>query len=105
MINKYKNGQTIILANSVTKQNLAILHINDFYRINLTNKEYLNITNQLLGEELENLINTDLVNYYFTPGNIYNLVKFAEQNNYNLSKLDLKNFLKIIIKENPIILI
>jgi DNA polymerase III subunit delta' len=70
------------------------------YKINLTNDQYLIITNFLLGDELKNLINIDLINYYFTPGNILNLVKFAGKHNYNLSELNLKNFLKIIIKES-----
>ena len=70
------------------------------YKIYLTNKECLQISNQLLNDKLENLINMDLINYYFTPGNIYYLVKFAQQYNYDLSNLDLRSFLKIIIKEN-----
>ena len=45
-------------------------------------------------------MNEDLLNYYSTPGNIYNLVKFAENNKFDLKKIDLKTFLKIIIKEN-----
>ena len=70
------------------------------YKIHLTNKECLQISNQLLNDKLENLINMELINYYFTPGNIYYLVKFAQQYNYDLSNLDLRSFLKIIIKEN-----
>ena len=70
------------------------------FRINLSNKECLNIINNLLDNRLENFINLDLINYYLTPGNIYYLAKFAERNNYDLSKINLKNFLKIIIKEN-----
>ena len=70
------------------------------FKINLTNQECLNISNQLLGEKLEILINKDFINYYFTPGNYYSLIKFANENNYDLSELDLKNFLKILIKEN-----
>ncbi len=70
------------------------------YKINLTNKECLEISNHLLNDKLENLINMELINYYFTPGNIYYLVKFAQQYNYDLSNLDLRSFLKIIIKEN-----
>ena len=70
------------------------------YKINLTNKKCLEIVNQLLGQELDNLINKDLISYYFTPGNIYYLIKFAEQYKYNLLELDLKKFLKILIKEN-----
>ena len=70
------------------------------YKINLSNNECLNILNILLGDKIENLVNLDLINYYFTPGSIFYLVKFANQYNFNLSELDLKNFLKIIIKEN-----
>ena len=70
------------------------------YKISLTNKECLEISNQLLDNKLENLINKELINYYSTPGNIYYLSKFAEQYNYDLSNLDLRSFLKIIIKEN-----
>ena len=69
------------------------------YRINLTNNECFEIANHLLSGKLENLINKDLINYYFTPGLIYNLIKFTEQYNYNLQEYDLKKFLKISIKE------
>ncbi len=70
------------------------------YKIYLTNKECLEISNQLLDNKLENLINKELINYYSTPGNIYYLAKFAEQYNYDLSNFDLRSFLKIIIREN-----
>ena len=70
------------------------------YKIKLTNKECLDISHFLLGDKLDNLVNSDLVNYYFTPGNIYYLIKFANQYDYNLSKHDLRSFLKNIIKEN-----
>ncbi len=69
------------------------------YKINLTNKECLDISNQLLNNKLENLVNKDLINYYFTPGEIFYLLKFSNLNNYNLLDFDLKNFLKILIKE------
>jgi len=70
------------------------------YKINLSHKECSEVSNQLLGEELYELINKDLINYYFTPGNIYYFIKFANQHNYNLLDLDLKKFLKIMINEN-----
>ncbi len=70
------------------------------YKINLTHKKCLQISNQLLNTKLEKVINLELIDYYFTPGNIYYLAKFAEQYNYDLSDLDLRSFLKIIIKEN-----
>ncbi len=70
------------------------------YKISLSNKEVLEITNKILDGKLSENINKELVNYYLTPGNIYNLVKFAKLNDYDLSNFDLKDFLKTLIKEN-----
>ena len=70
------------------------------YKINITHKECFDISNQLLGQKLNSLINDDLINYFFTPGEIFNLIKFADKNKYNLLDFDLKGFLKIIIKDN-----
>ena len=70
------------------------------FRINLSNKECLDISNKLLNNNLESLINKDFIYYYLTPGNIYHLVKFADEYDYDLLDLNLKNFLKIIIREN-----
>ena len=67
------------------------------YRINLSNKKCLDISNQLLDNNMKNLISNDLINYYFTPGEIYQLIQFATQNDYDLSNIDLKRFLKILI--------
>ena len=69
------------------------------FKMNLSNDESLNISTKLLNENLDGLINADLINYYSTPGEIYNLIQFSLQNNYNLSKLDLKSFLKVLIKD------
>ena len=69
------------------------------FKISLGNNDYLKISNQLLNDDLDNLISKDLINYYFTPGEIYNLVQFSLQNKYDLSNIDLKSFLRILIKE------
>ncbi len=69
------------------------------FKISLGNNDYLKISNQLLNDNLENLISKDLINYYFTPGEIYHLVQFSIQNKYDLSNIDLKSFLRILIKE------
>ncbi len=70
------------------------------FKIFLSNKENLEIANKLLDGKLFSLINKDLINYYFTAGNIYSLITFAKKNNYDLSDLNLKDFLKILIKNN-----
>ncbi len=68
------------------------------FRINLSNKEYLHISNQLLNNDVHSIISSDLINYYFTPGEIYRLFRFSSENNYDLSNIDLKSFLKLLIE-------
>ena len=70
------------------------------YKINLTNKECVYVSSQLLNANIEEIINKDLINYYFTPGEAFYLVKIANQFNFNLIELNLKKFLLILIKEN-----
>ena len=70
------------------------------FKIFLSNKDSLAIADKLLGGNLSNSINMNLINYYLTPGNIYNLVKFSNENNYDLLNLDLTSFLKKIISNN-----
>tara|TARA_B100000900_G_scaffold109660_1_gene91523 strand:- start:318 stop:1250 length:933 start_codon:yes stop_codon:yes gene_type:complete len=70
------------------------------FRINLSYMESAKIIYQLLNKDLENLINKDFVNYYSTPGYVYGLVQFSQKYNFDLLKLDLKNFLKILIQDN-----
>ncbi len=89
-----------ILINSNKKILPTILSRCINFNIFLTNKESLEIANNLLNGKLDDTINKDLINYYFTPGNIFNLVKFAELYEYDLFNYDLKRFLKIIIKKN-----
>ena len=70
------------------------------YKIFLNHDNVINITNKLLGDDVFNRINQDLLNYYSTPGKIYRLINFFESNNYDLKKYNLKDFLKLIIKDS-----
>ena len=89
-----------ILINNNKKVSPTLLSRCINYKISLSNKEVLEISNKLLDGKLSKSINKELINYYLTPGNIYNLVKFAVSNNYDLSNFDLKDFLNTLIKEN-----
>ena len=89
-----------ILINSNRKILATLLSRCINYKISLTNKECLEITNNLLNGNLKKMINDDLIDYYLTPGKIYNLIKFAELHEYKLIDFDLKKFLKIVIKDN-----
>ena len=70
------------------------------FKISLSNNDYLKISNQLLNDDLNNLVSNELINYYFTPGEIYQLVQFSSENDYDLSNIDLKSFLKLLINDS-----
>ena len=59
------------------------------FKIYLSNQESLNIANDLLNNNLDETVNEDLINYYSSPGNIYNLAQFGKIDNYDLSKIEL----------------
>ena len=70
------------------------------FKISLSNNENSEIIDKLLLDKHKNKINNDIINYYFTPGNIYNLIKFAEENNYDLKNMNLHVFLNTLIDNN-----
>ena len=70
------------------------------FKISLSNDEIPQITNKIIDDDLYNLVNKDLLNYYSTPGSIYNLIKFGETNQYDLVNLNLNELLKKLIKSN-----
>ena len=67
------------------------------FKISLSHEESLEIAQSLIGTNLEESINKDLVNYYFTPGNIFHLINFAKKNSYDLKNFKLKDFLEVVI--------
>ena len=78
------------------------------FKISLTHEESINISNKLIDTNVLDLISEEILDYYFTPGKIYNLIKFSRENSFDLKNLSLKNFLSYIIdknlykKDNPI---
>ena len=69
------------------------------FKISLSNKETIDIANKLLDNKLYEVINKDLINYYFTPGNIYKLAQLSHKLGYDLSKISLEQFLKVFLKD------
>ena len=70
------------------------------FRLSLSNDKTFKILKSILDTNIDNLINKDLLNYYFTPGKIYNLIKFSIDYNINLKDLDLKKFLFLLIDQS-----
>ena len=78
------------------------------FRINFTFDESINVSNQILGSNIFDLINHDLISYYSTPGEIINLINFSKDKNLNLKDYTLINFLNLLInngyyKKNKIV--
>ena len=67
------------------------------FKISLSNKVSYEIIKYIFKDDLLNILDESFLYYYSTPGKIYRLINFANQNNINLKKNSLKNFLSIII--------
>ena len=67
------------------------------FRIYFTFNDFVNVTNQILDQNMLDLINHDLINYYNTPGEIINLINFSKDNSINLKDYTLMKFLNLLI--------
>ena len=78
------------------------------FKINFTFDESINISNQIINENVLDLINYDLINYYNTTGEIIGLINFSRDVSIDLKNYTLFNFLKLLIdngyyKKNKIV--
>ena len=78
------------------------------FKINFTFNESINVSNQILNENILDIINNDLLNNYNTPGEIINLFNFSKDKDINLKNCTLINLLNLLIdngyyKKNKII--
>ena len=69
------------------------------FKIQLTSKQSIEVTNKILDNNHNGFLNEDLVNNYSTPGEILNLIDFANKNDIDLIETNLKDFIKKIIME------
>ena len=79
------------------------------FKVFLTNAQSIKIVNKLINDDVYNFINQDLVNYFTTPGKLYELLKLAENFDLDLKDYNLNTFLQSLIssknykKNKPII--
>ena len=71
-----------------------------FFKINLSFQQSINVTNKLIDNNIYNLLNKDYINYYNTPGDFVNLIKFSKDSNLDLLNLKLNDFLLFLLNEN-----
>ena len=69
------------------------------FKIQLTSNQSIEITNNILENNYNKFLNEDFVNNYSTPGEILNLIDFANKNDIDLIETNLKDFIKKIIME------
>jgi len=70
------------------------------FRISLSNRESIKVSNKLINQNVFDIINPNLLDYYASPGKIYNLIKFSEENKIDLKEIDLNDLINIIISKN-----
>ena len=69
------------------------------FKIQLTSNQSIDIANKILNNNYNEFLNEDFVNNYSTPGEILNLIDFANKNDIDLIETNLKDFIKKIIME------
>jgi len=68
------------------------------FKIHFSFDETVNICNQILNQNILNELNHDLINFYYTPGEIIKLVQFAEEKQINLKDHDVSSLISLIIE-------
>ena len=98
VIEEPKDGIFFILINNNEKKILPTLKSRCLtFKINLTFNQSIDIAKLLLNKNIADNINTDIMNYYITPGEIINLVNLADEKKINLLEHDLESLLKLLI--------
>jgi DNA polymerase-3 subunit delta' len=106
---EYNDNIFFILINNNEKNILTTLKSRCLtFKINFTFNQSMYVSNQILGNNIFDMINYDLISYYNTPGEIINLINFSKERNINLTHYTLINFLNLLIengyyKKNKII--
>ncbi len=70
------------------------------FKIDISSKDSLDISNKILNLNISNLINKEFINYYNTPGDYCDLFDYSNKYEINLSNLTLNNFLRDLIDNN-----
>jgi len=70
------------------------------FNLFLNYKQCINVINKITNSNVSNLINSNLLHYYNSPGHYVELINFAKKNEIDLKKYDLKKFLLFLIKNS-----
>ena len=70
------------------------------FKINFSFEESVNIANQILGKNILNEINHDLMGYYNTTGEMIDLINFSKEKSINLNDYNLTTLISLIIENS-----
>ena len=69
------------------------------FKVFLTNEQSTKIVKQILNDDLYNIINDELFHNYSTPGKLLNIIKLSHQYEIDLKKINLREFLSLMIND------
>ena len=69
------------------------------FKITMSYDQSIQIINKILNDNIHNLLNHELINYYSTPGQLSNILNLMSENGIDLKGNSLNELLSIIIKE------
>ena len=68
------------------------------FKISLSQNQVIEIANKIIDQDIYDLINKELINYFTTPGQLLRVLKISEEFEIDVKNLSLENFLSLIIK-------
>ena len=68
------------------------------FKISLSQNQVIEIANKIIDQDIYDLINKELINYYTSPGQLLRVLKISEEFEIDVKNLSLENFLSLIIK-------
>ena len=68
------------------------------FKITLSKNEVIEITNKIIDQDIYDLFNEELIDYYATPGKLLKILTVSKEYEVDIKNLTLKNFLSLIIK-------
>ena len=68
------------------------------FKISLSKNQTTEIANMIINQDIYDIFNEELINYYTTPGQLLKILKVSEEFEIDIKNLSLKDFLLLIIK-------
>ena len=68
------------------------------FKISLSKNEVIEITNKIINQNIYELLNDELIDYYTTPGKLLKILEISDEFKIDIRNLSLNNFLSFMIE-------